>query len=216
MCGDVLCRMLLYCIQASTFQGLCHMTASFLSVHVCHGCCCRWLTRCRSCSRWRDAPRGRYLHFGNVGHEAIYKVVCRDVSVLQAGDDHLLEGGHAVAERRFHDLCQPIGGLRKVAMVSAPQRLCVNNWCLMLSLHTTGNRSGQHSHTDIDTQKHVGPHAIMLHTLTTASVSMCSSTSCHVVSSSAEKPGATVAARLRDIAGALRLLLLSFGLEGSL
>jgi hypothetical protein len=151
-----------------------------------------------------------------VGHEAIYKVVCRDVSVLQAGDDHLLEGGHAVAERRFHDLCQPIGGLRKVAMVSAPQRLCVNNWCLMLSLHTTGNRSGQHSHTDIDTQKHVGPHAIMLHTLTTASVSMCSSTSCHVVSSSAEKLGATVAARLRGIAGALRLLLLSFGLDGSL
>jgi hypothetical protein len=36
-----------------------------------------------------------------------------------------------------------------VAMVSAPQRLCVNNWCLMLS---PGNRSGQHSHTDIDTQ----------------------------------------------------------------
>jgi hypothetical protein len=106
--------------------------------------------------------------------------------------------------------------LRKVAMVSAPQRLCVNNWCLMLSLHTTGNRSGQHSHTDIDTQKHVGPHAIMLHTLTTASVSMCSSTSCHVVSSSAEKLGATVAARLRGIAGALRLLLLSFGLDGSL
>jgi hypothetical protein len=45
---------------------------------------------------------------------------------------------------------------------------------------------------------------------------MCSSTSCHVVSSSAEKLGTTVAARLRGIVGALRLLLLSFGLDGSL